>query len=285
MNLTNYHSHCLYCDGRADMAAFARFAAAKRFSAYGYSSHAPLPFPTAWTMEWDRMDDYLSEFRRLKEQYAGRMELCIGLEIDYLNEESHPASARFQDLPLDYRIGSIHLLRNEQGEVVDADLSADRYAQMIQKHFHGNLEQAVYQYYERANRMLELGGFDILGHADKMHHNAECYCPHVTEEDWYTRLVHTHLAEAVKRGYLIEINTKAFYELGVFYPDIRYFPYLHSLKARVVVNSDAHYPERINYGRLEALQALTHAGFTTVAELHGGTWQDVPIDVCPRQAL
>ncbi len=277
MNLTNYHSHCLYCDGRADMATFARFAASKGFTAYGYSSHAPLPFPTAWTMEWDRMDDYLEEFSRLKQQYAGRLELYVGLEIDYLNEESHPALDCFQCLPLDYRIGSVHLLQNEQGEVVDADLPPDRFAQMVRTHFRGDIEAVVQQYFSRANRMLQLGGFDILGHADKVHYNAECYRPHITAEPWYARLVHDHLAEAVSRGYLIEINTKAFRELGVFYPDVSYFSFLHALGARVVVNSDAHYPERINYGRPEALRALKKAGFDTVAELHGGEWADVTL--------
>ena len=279
MNLTNYHSHCLYCDGRADMASFARFAISKGFTAYGYSSHAPLPFPTAWTMEWDRMDDYLNEFSRLKSQYEGHLELYVGLEIDYLNEESHPATARFQDLPLDYRIGSVHLLQNAKGEVVDADLSPERFAQMVEKHFHGNLENAVRQYFDRSERMLQLGGFDILGHADKVHYNAECYCPHVTSEDWYVSLVRMHLANAVHRGYLIEVNTKAWQDLKVFYPGISYFPFLHELGARVVVNSDAHYPERINYGRLEALRALQEAGFHTVAELHGERWMDVPISI------
>ena len=109
-NLTNYHSHCLYCDGRANMEDFIRFAISEGFSSYGISSHAPLPFSTAWTMEWDRMDDYLSEFSRLKGKYADKIELAIGLEIDYLNEESHPAIPRFQELPLDYRIGSVHML-------------------------------------------------------------------------------------------------------------------------------------------------------------------------------
>lgn len=277
MNLTNYHSHCLYCDGRADMATFARFAASKGFTAYGYSSHAPLPFPTAWTMEWDRMDDYLSEFSRLKRQYDGRLELYVGLEIDYLNEESHPAAACFQRLPLDYRIGSVHLLQNEQGEVVDADLSPDRFAQMVRTHFHGDIEAAVRQYFARSNRMLQLGGFDILGHADKVHYNAACYRPGVTAEHWYSQLVHDHLADAVSRGYLIEINTKAFCETGVFYPDVSLFSFLHALGARVVVNSDAHYPERINYGRPEALRALKKAGFDAVTELHGSAWVDVEL--------
>ena len=120
-NLTNYHSHCLYCDGRANMEDFIRFAISEGFSSYGISSHAPLPFSTAWTMEWDRMDDYLSEFSRLKEKYADKIELAIGLEIDYLNEESHPAIPRFQELPLDYRIGSVHMLYSPQGKVVDID--------------------------------------------------------------------------------------------------------------------------------------------------------------------
>lgn len=71
-NLTNYHSHSLYCDGRAGMEDFVRFALSEGFTSYGFSSHAPLPFSTAWTMEWDIMDDYLSEFHRLKEKYAGR---------------------------------------------------------------------------------------------------------------------------------------------------------------------------------------------------------------------
>ena len=118
-NLTNYHSHCLYCDGRANMDDFIRFAISEGFTSYGISSHAPLPFSTAWTMEWDRMEDYLSEFSRLKKKYAGKIELAIGLEIDYLNEENNPSLPCFQKLPLDYRIGSVHMLYSPEGKIVD----------------------------------------------------------------------------------------------------------------------------------------------------------------------
>lgn len=78
-NYTNYHCHSLYCDGRADMDSFLRFAISEGFSSFGFSSHAPLPFPTHWTMEWDRMDDYLAEFARLKKKYENDLELAIGL--------------------------------------------------------------------------------------------------------------------------------------------------------------------------------------------------------------
>ena len=158
-NLTNYHSHSLYCDGRAGMEDFVRFALSEGFTSYGFSSHAPLPFSTAWTMEWDIMDDYL-------------------------NEASNPSIARFRELPLDYRIGSVHLLYNDKGEVVDVDVPADTFKTIVDGHFCGDLEHVVRLYYGRLTRMLELGGFDIVGHADKMHYNAACYRPGLLDEPW-----------------------------------------------------------------------------------------------------
>ena len=229
-NLTNYHSHCLYCDGRANMEDFIRFAISEGFTSYGISSHAPLPFSTAWTMEWDRMDDYLSEFSRLKEKYADKIELAIGLEIDYLD---------------------------------------------------GDLDYVVHLYYKNLLRMVELGGFDIVGHADKMHYNASCYRPGLLDEPWYDTLVRGYFTAIAEHGYIVEINTKAYHELGTFYPNERYFTFLKELGVRVQVNSDAHYPERINNARAEALAALKKAGFTSVVEWHDRKWEDTGISV-PR---
>lgn len=276
-NLTNYHSHCLYCDGRANMEDFIRFAISEGFTSYGVSSHAPLPFPTAWTMEWDRMDDYLAEFFRLKEKYADKIELAIGLEIDYLNEESHPALPCFQELPLDYRIGSVHMLYSPEGEVVDIDTPASVFRQLVDKHFGGDLDFVVRTYYTNLLRMVELGGFDIVGHADKMHYNASCYRPGLLDEPWYDKIVCGYFEEIARHEYIVEVNTKAYRDLGTFYPNERYFSLLKDLAVRVQVNSDAHYPERINNSRLEALVALKKAGFDKVVEWHGGRWEESPI--------
>lgn len=278
-NLTNYHSHCLYCDGRANMEDFIRFAISEGFSSYGISSHAPLPFPTAWTMEWDRMEDYLSEFYRMKEKYADKIELAIGLEIDYLDEESHPASRVFQDLPLDYRIGSVHMLYSPEGEVVDIDTPAAKFRQLVDKHFEGDLDFVVRLYYKNLLRMVELGGFDIVGHADKMHYNAASYRPGLLDEPWYDKIVRDYFAEIARRGYIVEVNTKSYQDLGTYYPNERYFTFLKELGVRVQVNSDAHYPERINNSRYEALGALGEAGFETVVEWHDGEWVDRKIEI------
>lgn len=278
-NLTNYHSHSLYCDGRAGMEDFVRFAISEGFTSYGFSSHAPLPFSTFWTMEWDSMDDYLAEFRRLKLKYAQDIELYIGLEIDYLNEESNPSIARFRELPLDYRIGSVHMLYTDKGNVVDIDATADKFREIVDEHFAGDIVRVVKQYYNSLMKMVELGGFDIVGHADKMHYNASCYRPGLLDEPWYDELIHLYFTEIARKGYQVEINTKAYHELGTFYPNERYFSTLHDLGIRVQVNSDSHYPERINNGRREALCALKHAGYKTVMELYDNEWKEIPISI------
>ena len=279
MNLTNYHSHCSFCDGRAPFEEFVKEAIRQGFYSYGVSSHAPLPFPTQWTMEWGQMEAYLDEFKNLRSKYADEIELYVGLEIDYLNEESNPSVASFTELPLDYRIGSVHLLYDAAGEVVDIDCSPAVFKERVDRHFNGDVLRVVRMYFDRLFRMVELGGFDILGHADKMHYNASCYHPGLLDEPWYEALMKDYFSLVASRGYLVEINTKAYDSLGTFYPNSRYWELMKEYQIKVLVNSDAHYPERINAGRMEALRLLQAKGFATVAELHQGSWREVPIVV------
>mgnify|MGYP000314574224 FL=1 len=294
MNLTNYHSHCSFCDGKAPMEDFVKSAIAAGFTSYGISSHAPLPFETCWTLSQERVPNYLQEIGRLKQRYAGEIEIYAGLEIDYLNEESHPAIPRFQELPLDYRIGSVHMLYSPQGKVVDIDTPADlvytdeeeiidtdtdpeNFRYLLEKHFRGNLQEMVTRYFVAAMRMVEAGGFDFVGHADKISYNAGICQPDLFRQGWFTDMLKEYFTLIAERGIMMEINTKAFLRKGCFFPDIRHFAFIRALGIPVLVNSDAHRPDLINAGRAEALQALKEAGFHTVRQLQGGKWIDVPI--------
>ena len=143
MNLTNYHSHCSFCDGKAPMEDFVKSAIAAGFTSYGISSHAPLPFETCWTLSQERVPDYLQEIGRLKQRYAGEIEIYAGLEIDYLNEIQNPANSYFQALPLDYRIGSVHLVYTDEEEIIDTDTDPENFRYLLEKHFRGNLQEMV----------------------------------------------------------------------------------------------------------------------------------------------
>lgn len=277
MNLTNYHSHCSFCDGRAPMEEFVKSAIAAGFTAYGISSHAPLPFATQWTLDEAKVDAYFKEIQALKEKYAGQIELFAGMEIDYLNTDRNPASDYFQRLPLDYRIGSVHLVYTDEGELIDTDTGTENFERLVRIYFHGNLRRIVECYYEASMCMVEAGGFDFIGHADKIAYNAE-YCERgVTRQGWYKALREKLFKRIAGKGLMMEINTKAYLSKECFFPGREHFEFIHRLGIPVVVNSDAHFPEKINAGRREALEMLKASGFTSVCELHGGKWGEVAI--------
>ncbi len=279
MNLTNYHSHCTFCDGRAPMEEYVKTAIQAGFTVYGVSSHAPLPFPTEWTMPMEQLPAYLRELGRLKEKYAGQIELCGGLEIDYLNDRHNAAIPLFQELPLDYRIGSVHLVYTDEEEIVDTDTGGENFKRLADRYFRGDVREIARRYYEACEHMLECGGFDFVGHADKIAWNMEYCRPGITDELWYKNLRDGFFALVARKGMMLEINTKAYLSKGCFFPGESHYTAIRELNIPVVVNSDAHFPDLINAGRREALEALTRAGFRSVMELHAGEWREMPIDV------
>lgn len=274
MNLTNYHSHCTFCDGKAPMEEFVKSAIQAGFTAYGVSSHAPLPFATRWTLKQEKVPDYLAELSLLKKKYAGQIELYAGMEIDYLNDQQNPAIPYFQELPLDYRIGSVHLIYTEEGEIIDTDTNPENFKALLDKHFHGDLQPMVSRYFEASMRMVELGGFDFIGHADKISFNANQCQEGATEQPWYKKKREELFAMIAAKGMMMEINTKAFLKRGCFFPAREHFSLIHELGIPVVVNSDAHLPGLVNAGRLEALKTLKEAGFDSVCELSEGKWKE-----------
>ena len=172
MQLSNYHSHCNFCDGRSFPEDFVKFAIQHQFRAYGFSSHSPLPFETFWNMSKDDMNEYLEEINRLKEKYAGQLEIYTGLEVDYLDASYNASIDYFTSLPLDYRIGSIHFLpiayplAEENMMCIDGSFSD--FARGVDLHYEGDIRKLVKHYYDSSCAMVEAGGIDIVGHLDKI---------------------------------------------------------------------------------------------------------------------
>lgn len=276
-NATNYHSHCSFCDGKAPMEAFVEAAVKEGFIAYGISSHAPLPFQTRWTLDKEAVPAYLEEAGRLKEKYRDRIELYVGMEIDYLNREQNPASAYFRQLPLDYRIGSVHLVYTPEGEIVDTDTHPENFKHILSTYFRRDLKLLVSAYFEASMQMVELGGFDFVGHANKIGYNVTQCEEGFAESEWYRSKLADLFALIAEKDGMVEVNTKAYGTKGCFFPDIKDWAYIKQWNLPIVVNSDAHLPEMVNAGRYEALNLLKAAGFNTVRQLVEGKWQDTEI--------
>lgn len=281
MQLSNYHSHCTFCDGRSTPEDFVKFAISHGFRAYGFSSHSPLPFETFWNMSKDDMPEYLEEINRLKEKYAGQLEIYTSLEIDYLDETYNPSIAYFQELPLDYRIGSIHFLplseHLSEDNMVCIDGAFADYKDSVDRYFEGKISKLVTRYFDSTLQMIEAGGIDIVGHMDKIYMNGHKCEGFSFDADWYQKPFKAVLDLIAQKGLMVEVNTKNLTKKQQIFPRKEYLGLLKDMNIPVMVNSDCHYPDLVNDGRSEAFEILKEIGFRTTRELIKGSWQDVAI--------
>jgi len=276
MYWSNYHSHSSFCDGRSSMEEFVKYAIAKGLKKYGFSSHAPLPFSTFWNMNLDDLPEYQMEFYRLKEKYASQIELYIGLELDYINGFFEFGHNLYSTDSFDYLIGSIHYmdqLPNGDFWCVDGNFQ-DFYAG-LKTLYGGDIRPAVKRFYEISSLMIEKGGFDIVGHFDKIALNGSKCAGFDITENWYKNYVGEVLEQIKNKGLILEVNTKSLASKGMTYPDVQFFPLINDLQIPIVVNSDCHYPTNVIDGFEPTFRALKELGFKTMQQLIDGKWQAV----------
>ncbi len=277
-NLVNYHSHCDFCDGRAPMEAFVEAAVACGMKAYGVSSHTESPEPGR-TLHRDTYAAYFAEIARLREKYRHQIELYAALEIDYIDEARNAASPMYRRMPLDYTIGSVHFVPAPDGGWMSVDGAYEGFRERLAARFGNDVRAVVELFYEQSRKMVAAGGFTICGHADKIALNASYFHPGITQEAWYEELASQYIHSLAGKDFLVEVNTKAWEQHHRLFPSVEWFPLMRRLGLKLVVNSDCHYPERVNSGRLQAMQLLRQAGIREVWELHSGRWAAVPICV------
>lgn len=276
MYWSNYHSHSIFCDGRGSMEDFVRFAIAKGVLKYGFSSHAPLPFLTKWTMLKDDFVDYEQEFERLKAKYENYIQLYLGLEVDYIYGCSDVQTPFFLDKSLDYLIGSVHYLDkmfNGDYWTIDGDFTTFDWG--LKSLYGGDMRLAIERYFEISSLMINQGGFDIVGHVDKIAMNSSNYPDFNPADSWYENLVGETLQLIKDKGMILEINTKSLHEKGITYPDSRFFPLINELNIPIVVSSDCHFPTNVIDGFTPTYKLLKAVGFKTMFQQIAGRWEAV----------
>jgi histidinol-phosphatase (PHP family) len=279
---SNFHSHCTFCDGRNHPEDFIKFAIAKHFRAYGFSSHSPLPFETFWNMSACDMDEYINEITRLKEKYSEQIEIYLGMEIDYLDETYNASIPYFRSLPLDYRIGSVHFLpcRHPLSEdnMACIDGPYAEFSSSVERYYQGDVRLITEAFFRSSMQMVETGGFDIVGHLDKIYQNGCLHPAFDRYAAWYRKPLEAYIDLIAEKGLIVEINTKNYIRKQQTFPHIDTLKLLHTHRIPVMVNSDCHSPDLVNDGREKILAILKETGFKTTRELVKGAWQDIAID-------
>ncbi len=253
----NLHTHTQFCDGRAPMEEFVLAAISNGYRHLGFTPHSPIPFSSPCNMEQEFVEAYFDEIKRLRERYGDRLTIYAGMEIDYLNGWG-PTHDYFTALPLDYTIGSVHFIPSfdDPTTYIDVDGKPEHFVVKMKENFCGDVERVVRSFFDQYLKMLEEGGFDIVGHFDKIGRNASHYRPGIEDERWYRRLVDILADAIIAKRYAVEINTKMWEREKRFFPSQRLWKRLKDAGITLLVNSDAHVPALLDSGRSAAHTGL-----------------------------
>ena len=275
--MTCYHCHSQYCDGASTAEEMVLAAIEAGFPALGFSSHAPVPFPAFWTMPMDKSEAYTTEIERLKNKYQDKIQIYRGLEVDYIKGETSAKHAHILDFNSDFLVGSIHFMGQlvVDGERWTIDGSEEEFKYGLNHIYGGDIKRLVKDFTQQSVDMMELGGFDIVGHIDKIYQHGRAYFS--LDERWYRDEVMTLLECAKRHDYIVEINTKHHHVLGFFFPHQTFIKELKRLNIPVQVNSDCHQKERMTAAYNVAYDALKSVGIREERILIDGQWKDVSI--------
>ena len=277
MAWVNFHSHSIFCDGKANPEDYVIRAIEKGFPVYGFSAHAPVPFASVWNMPAEKLSEYFNEINRIKNRYFDEIQVYTGLEVDYIEGLWGCQASGLRTKQTDFFIGSVHYIgQYPDGTYFCFDGQPEAFFRGIEMIFHNDFKKAVSVYYHSVIRMTEIDKPDIIGHLDKikMHSSVR---PYVKEEEkWYTGLVEDTLEVIRKTGCMVEVNTRGLYKHNppLLYPGPRVLKRLYRKRIPVVFNSDAHHPDEIESGFAFAAELLQDIGFKTVRVLLDGKWQD-----------
>ena len=152
----NYHTHtprCQHATGTEE--EYVQEALRGGFDILGFADHAPWPYRSGFVsgirMLPEELPDYMSVLRGLRERYAGKLAIHIGLEAEYF-PRYHDHLLRMRDEGIGYYILGQHYADSEE-ETMYAGLEC-------------RTDDGVRRYAEAVVRGIRTGLYRYLAHPD-----------------------------------------------------------------------------------------------------------------------
>jgi histidinol-phosphatase (PHP family) len=277
----NLHTHTHFSDGSDDPEKYVESAMIRGLTALGFSDHSPLPFENTFALREEETGRYCETVLKLQEKFQqSGFRVFLGMEADYIPGMGHSFNHFRENLPLDYLIGSVHLVRNGPSEdlwFIDGPDPAT-YIDGLNALFGGDIRKGVAAYYRQINEMLTAGRMEIIGHLDKikMHNRGRFF----NETDpWYTALVDETLEIIRQTGTIVEVNTRGLYKkrCDSLFPGPVVLKKLHALHIPVIISSDAHKPGEVSMLFDETAELLLQIGFKDQMKLTPAGWEAEPL--------
>ena len=258
---SSVHVHSKLCDGKNTLEELAVTAWRAGLQTLGFSGHSHTPCDLEYCMTQSRTALYKAQIAKLKERYAGKMDILCGLEWD-LNSDDDPAA-------YDYTIGSAHYVRGPKtGRYYEIDFRPADLAACIQDDFDGDGLAVVEAYFRNVEQVVAhkptiLGHFDLI---KKINGDGKFFDEH---DPRYKAAADSALMVAARNRCVLEVNTSAVFRgfRKDFFPSDEILKDWLALSGNVVITADAHDAKALTFGYEEAAAKLKELGYSKVQVL------------------
>jgi len=256
------HSHTPLCKHAVGMPAeYAAVAESRGLEGIIITCHGPLPdgLGIDHRMAPEEFDRYIELVAATREEFAGRVDVRLGLESDYFPGIEAWAEKLHARAPLHHVLGSVHM----------------QVGHYRAKYFKGDPFAYQQLYFQHLAESAETRLFDTLAHPDLVKNDSP--------PDWEFSRIEPDIARALDRiartGVAMELNTSGLLKsVPEMNPGPRMLELIRERGIPVVLGADAHRPSRVADRYEEALQMLADLGFRTVSFFLGRRRQEVTIE-------
>lgn len=255
MPFMDFHTHTLFSsDSSTPPRAIIEKAISLGLSAICFTDHNDFDYPmeNGKTMFALELEQYLKTMTALRQEYASKIEIFIGLEQGLTADRPWRIDSFDKDFPgqLDFIVGSSHMVHG-------VDPYYAHYWEGI------SVSEAVVLYLESILENIGCcNNYDVYGHLDYIIR----YIPKT--ERPLSPHAHMELYEAIlkaliERGKGIEINTSGWkYSHAQPHPSLDILKRYRQLGGEILtIGSDAHYPKDLAYDFCKVPDLLEAAGF------------------------
>ena len=263
--LQNLHTHCTHCDGRNTPREMIERAIELGFNSLGFSSHANTRFGDSCELRIDPVA-YVNDINSLKAEYADRLRIYLGTELDYYSAGMMPCEL------FDYMIASVHYAIKD-GERVVYDYSVEHSRDVINRLFGGSGLAYAKAYYDTMADMPNHIRGDFVGHFDLLT-KYETKAPDLFDTGCpeYRNMALESLAAVREKYEFFEVNTGSIARgyKPTPYPAPFILDEMRARKCKLLITTDCHNKDYLDCGFGEAVELIRAHGFTEIYELSDG---------------
>ncbi|NOZ63272.1 MAG: histidinol-phosphatase [Calditrichaeota bacterium] len=267
MEFHDLHIHTSLCNHASGaMIEYVRSGIRVGLASLGFSDHNPLlpVYENRFRMSDREMEIYVRSISALRERFKEKIDVKMGIELDYLSEEEKFLQNFIDRYPFDYIIGSVHyLLSPVNGEYV------------YLSELPGTERKKYFPlYFEKIKQAARSGLFDVVAHFDL----PKKFWGEMRNEEF--RLAERALETIAQQGLALEINTSGLRTNGVdeSFPGKGIVQMAKEKEIPFVLGSDSHAPADVGSHFAEALIILKEAEIKNVISFDKRKRFEISID-------